>query len=485
LTLTVYDVANNPAFVATLNLSLDGVEQMFRHKNLIQSIGAPSAPPLENAEVGESKTKGGEGDRIKNPRNFPDSESSEEYLVWVHGFNVNGQNVRGWHAEMFKRLYWSGSRARFVGVSWYGFQEQPANYHPNVVHAFKTAEMFGESLQEIVGDAKTTLLAHSLGNMLVSSYLCDHFTKPAQKLNIKSYFLLNAAVPLEAYLGDHQGYADPGNLTQPYDNSEASNDMVHSAWHGYHRRLGASEWHQLFAGDSIDGQPDHRSRLTWRGRFAELPTDEINVFSFYSTGEDVLASFAGTIPTFSQFINMEFGRNSWVLQEKWKGKFPVNFLGSKYMGWGFNFEDYTNWVDSNWHGDVGIEEAKFLSPAEANSIINSEELKTKPFFRKFNDGQEEAKLLVPGSEGSEYAKTNRARFLGLAIPALTTPTGGWKGEDIKKKKYITYLNMNNQKNEWPSERLEMKDWLHSDIRNVAFPYVHKAIFEIVVRGAMQ
>jgi hypothetical protein len=27
--------------------------------------------------------------------------------------------------------------------------------------------------------------------------------------------------------------------------------------------------------------------------------------------------------------------------------------------------------------------------------------------------------------------------------------------------------------------------LHSDIRNVAFPYVHKAIFEIVVRGAMQ
>jgi hypothetical protein len=265
--------------------------------------------------------------------------------------------------------------------------------------------------------------------------------------------------------------------------------MVHSGWHGYHRRLGASEWHQLFNGVFVDGQQDNRFYLTWRGRFGDLPTEKVNVFSFYSTGEDVLASFAGNGPTFKQIITGDFGRNSWVIQEKWKGRWPFDhYGGSKLMGWGFNYEDYFNWTDWNQDGEVDIDETSFLSPAEANGQIDSNDLRTKPFFRKLTNSQEEAKLLMPGSEGSEYAKVNRPRLLGLAIQALTTPTGGWKGETMSTGEFLdrnNVLNMNEQKNGWPEVRKQDTDWWHSDIRNVSYQFIYKVVNKIVEFGGLQ
>jgi hypothetical protein len=239
----------------------------------------------------------------------------------------------------------------------------------------------------------------------------------------------------------------------------------------------------------VDGEQDNRYYLTWRNRFGELPTDKVNVFSFYSTGEDVLASFAGNGPTFKQIITGDFGRNSWVIQEKWKGRWPFDhYGGSKLMGWGFNYEDYFNWTDWNTDGEVDIDETSFLSPTVANSQVNTDDLRTKPLFRKISDGQEEANLLVPGREGSEYAFNNRSRLLGLAIPALTAPTGGWKGEAMLTGEFLdrnNVINMNNLKNGWPEVRGTIKNWLHSDIRNVAFPFINITIKEIVARGGLQ
>jgi len=158
------------------------------------------------------------------------------------------------------------------------------------------------------------------------------------------------------------------------------------------------------------------------------------------------------------------------------------------MGWGFNYEDYFNWTDWNQDGEVDIDETSFLSPAEANGQIDSNDLRTKPFFRKLTNSQEEAKLLMPGSEGSEYAKVNRPRLLGLAIQALTTPTGGWKGETMSTGEFLdrnNVLNMNEQKNGWPEVRKQDTDWWHSDIRNVSYQFIYKVVNKIVEFGGLQ
>jgi hypothetical protein len=122
LTLTIYDKTDSPVFSSSLNLSLDGVEQMFRHKNLIRYGSAEAQPPDP-----ETNPLWGEFDRLKEPVNCPDNEclgSNGKDFVFVHGYNVDGQQARGWQSETFKRMYWSASKARFWGVSWYGSKTQ-------------------------------------------------------------------------------------------------------------------------------------------------------------------------------------------------------------------------------------------------------------------------------------------------------------------------------------------------------------------------
>jgi hypothetical protein len=33
-------------------------------------------------------------------------------------YNVNPDQARGWESDIFKRMYWSGSHAKFYGVTW-------------------------------------------------------------------------------------------------------------------------------------------------------------------------------------------------------------------------------------------------------------------------------------------------------------------------------------------------------------------------------
>ena len=90
---------------------------------------------------------------------------------------------------MFKRLFWSGSRAKFWGVTWDGDDgmfDGRLNYHGNVANAFSAASNFCGCVEGATG-AKI-VLAHSLGNMVVSSAIQDY------GLAVDKYFMLNAAV---------------------------------------------------------------------------------------------------------------------------------------------------------------------------------------------------------------------------------------------------------------------------------------------------
>jgi hypothetical protein len=225
--------------------------------------------------------------------------------------------VRGWDSDIYKRLYWSGSHAKFYGVTWTASDSQVAgqvsiNLQTNIVHAFNTAPLLNTFLNSLSGT--NVVAGHSLGNMLMLSTLND-----CSNQNVSTYCMIDAAVAIEAI--DSSAPLNP--------------DMYPTAWTNYESRLWASEWHNLFPTN------DARSQLTWSGRLANL--QNANVYNFYSSGEEVLRDYPSDPPTnylgiaASQLVAFwkgDSGVDAWAFQEKLKGLMLGNgFLSSDHGGW--------------------------------------------------------------------------------------------------------------------------------------------------------
>ena len=366
----------------SLYLNLTGVEQMFRHLNLSEygngsvlvasRANAPNEPPTKNAN-----------------------------LVFLHGYNVNQQQARGVESEIFKRFYWSGSKAKFYGVTWNGSESQvyipglgdvTTDLQTNEVNALLTAPYIADFLNHLSGD--TVVVAHSLGNMAVLSAISDFNAR------INSFFMIDSAVAIEAI---------DGSVSQ-------NSNMINSQWSAYNPRLYASEWWQLFPNN------DARSKLTWSNRFGNLRN--VDVYNFYSSGEEVLREHINPTPSFLGFTASQVyqhylgdgrpvGSYLWALQEKEKGQMSGNvILSSNHGGWRFPANEY---------GDPNP-----ILPSIANNLPNSV-IQQNPIF---DFGSYFDQLMGPfpdlallGSNGSTYAEANRDRILSDAIPALTLPAG--------------------------------------------------------------
>ena len=319
-----------------LVVSLSGVEDMYRWMNMRGVCGAP---------VGRASALG-------VPANSPDAESDGRQFVFVHGYNVDETSARAWSAEMFKRLWQSGSRAMFTAVTWYGNDSQGAlylgntpDYYSNVDHALSTAGAFGSAVAALPGTARY-VAAHSLGNMMVSSAIAEH------GLSVARYFMLNAAVPLEAY--------DPNAVT-----AAMRNNMTPGDWRPYALRLRAGHWHGLF------GTADARHDLTWKGRFAAIA----NAVNYYSTDEDVLNNADGNP---KDLLSPDY---AWANQETRKGVWPAFLPGNNEAGWSFNADYDVNNPDYVGGGDPLT---LHLTPAKAAQLTDAQ-LRTAPFFGAFDD----------------------------------------------------------------------------------------------------
>jgi esterase/lipase superfamily enzyme len=120
------------------------------------------------------------GDRLTDASVSNEPETNDKNFVFLHGYNVNPNQARGAFAETFKRMYWSGSHAKFYGVTWDGADTQEiaygllaTDYHINVDHAFNTASNLASFLSTLTNSGPTTVVAHSLGNILTLSAISD------------------------------------------------------------------------------------------------------------------------------------------------------------------------------------------------------------------------------------------------------------------------------------------------------------------------
>ena len=412
-----YASDSTPLCELRLPLRLSSVEEMYRWMDLRQALGATDYIPS----------------RLGIPSNLPDSECDGKNYVFVHGYNVSKEDARGWAAEMFKRLRQSGSQSMFTAVDWYGdysqfelpfYDKVSPDYYRNVEHAFRSAPTLVSGCAALPG-AKV-MLAHSLGNMLVSSAAVDH------GLDYVKYCMINAAVPMEAY--DRQAYAP---------------QMIDRAWTSVSNGLWASRWSGQFEGG------DFRRTLSWKGRFAGIQ----NAVNYYSQSDEVLEN------------PRTFGLGAaWAKQEIFKGVSvwkAINGLQIENVdvacegGWGINpyfaiRPDYYLPLK----GFIGVRFRDY-----SDSVI-------RPLFTPFTDSS----LHRVGSDrrGDDVL---RARMLGDAIPAESFATGA---NALEVASILNYDMAANRKNGNP--RMIKTGWRHSDIKDVAFYHVYSIFDEFLKEG---
>lgn len=360
--LNIYSKSDNKRIYSSkINLHIGEIDKMIGWLNIRSAAGGSDGVPT----------------RLATP-DWPESEHKTGNLVFVHGYNMaEDAETPLWAKNVFKKLWWAGLDRGFIAVQWRGNESQTfipfvgfvtPNYYCNVQNAFVTASSLKTAMDDISGPK--WFLAHSLGNMLVSAAIQD-CQMPHEK-----YFMLNAAVAMEAY--------EPvAGITQ-----ESHDNMTPAEWTSYPDRVRATHWYELFP------EGDGRRLLTWKGRFSNVT----NVVNFYSTQEEVVNNGDGGEHSLTD-------RNYvWYNQETRKGNWTM-MLHVNEGGWVFN--DYYGTLLSH------------LPPDEANALSN-ETLQQKPFFQDFANEE------IYSSTNGVLVATNylyRAEMLAYAIPSESYAVG--------------------------------------------------------------
>jgi hypothetical protein len=461
------EVENGGQLVAAMELPLaiGAVEAMYRHVSVnfqMQDYGGGLIMPKRPGRP----TSTGE------PVGLPDAECSDRWFVLVHGYNVDGDMARGWHAETFKRLYAMGGRARFVGVTWNG--DTGLDYHKAVFHAFQSGDLLARSLRFLDPD-KTVIAAHSLGNVVACQSIQAGFT-PAR------YFLLNAALPTEAITGEAN---DRGQ----------SDQMTEKEWRGYPRRLFATDWHRLFLFE------DQRRTYAWSNCFSRARY-VVPLVNCYSPGEDITIC-PPAIESGSVLATLWAGRaidyGVWKTQELLKGVGWSRSLASLAMersqgGWGFNGAWRGRFIPgAQSNGTGGYYE--HLTPDVAGRLTVPQ-LMNNPFFRPF--GQKWLHDVRPRRPSPLLEdRLTRYDLLARGIPAITFAAGAVPLPAMKNlpPPALPHENIDLEAQgrtpggRWPGEGHTANHaggrWLHSDYKNAALPFVHPLYDLLINRGQLR
>ena len=287
------------------------------------------------------------------------------------------------------------------------------------------------------------IIAHSLGNMLVSSAAVDH------NLQYSRYYMLNAAAPAEAY---------------DRSMSLRTSKLVHPDWEEYPTNSWTASWHTLFR----DDLNDDRKYLGWTGRFTNVLNKAVN---FYSTsdhgGDEVLELATDNDVGILSGITSSLAHHSWHKQELFKGR---------GLGVGAGATDWSGWnIEENWLGvnKISVEDAQEMEAGD---------FKTNTVFYCYPSSMNSTNitLLVRGAH------------LALGIPALT-PAAGASGMTMALGASRN-CNLDNvdedsgglsRPNGWPSKSSYPNRWLHSDMKDVSYYYNFRLYQTIITKGGLQ
>ncbi len=337
------------------------------------------------------------------------------------------------------------------------------HYHQDVYQALRTGAAFKAFVEEAQHDpSKRVLMAHSLGNMVVCEAL-------RRGMTAGKYFMLNAAVASEALDGTLQGV-----------NAAIRSKYVPSDWNGYDPKSWAANWHKWFQDDSSD----MRGRMGWPDYFRSVLENAAAVYNYYSSGDSIflesdadpgLTTGVFHWPTFSaewDFVdfNVTFEAHCWQKQETHKGVEPI--AGTIAGGWGFNC--WTSLLPD-------VLQPAFYSADEANEAVASGAVTNKPVFR------------CDGTPMGNRNATSNDVYLALAkyVPAVSSPIGGGplcitEGKSVDLNVDENSAEVIPRPNGWGRDGgVRRQNWLHSDMKDMAYFYVYELYEQLVIKGSLK
>ena len=368
---------------------------------------------------------------ISLPDNAPYGVDGMKKLIFLHGANVSEPDAELWGDQLFKRLWHTGCNVDFYNVDWRSDIGSDANYHQNASNAFEVAAQLVTTIANIPGDK--VVMAHSLGNMVVSSMIQDYGLT-----NNIQYVACNSAVPSEAYVED-------GDL------SMMTTSLVNSDWEEYPTNSWSASWYTLFKDDPADD----RGRLGWPARFIGVTNHILAVF--YSTGDEVLQINNDNNVHLWTGISGSLGHFSWHKQELFKGIGGIG--GTDWSGWGF----------SSGHA----------TPEETNRLIDSA-IRRSPVFNPHPESI--TNNVIP--------LLTRDAHRAQGIPALTPPVGwtGLVGVFAEGRRFDENLSDSRfgilRKNGWPTHADYPQRWLHSDMKDVSYFFNFMMYYKIKEKGGL-
>jgi hypothetical protein len=456
------EIRHDDRSIATIALpmAIMPVETMYRHVNLCQAAFEYSGRPA-------AIKKPGRRTQTDEPAGLPDAETNGRWVVLIHGYNVPGEGARGWHAETFKRLRVLGSNARFVGVTWNG--DTGLDYHKAVYQAFQTGDAIPGALG-FLDPGRTLLVAHSLGNVVACQAVQKGLT-PAH------FFMLNAALPIEAISGE-------------VGISDQAKEMTEALWRAYPRRLFASDWYRSHP------LTDQRRTYAWTNAFARARLIG-GLTNSYSAGEDVTncpreMTSASVLTTLWSGRAVDYG--VWKTQELLKGVGWSRSLGAIAMerseaGWGFNPAWRGRFVPNPASKAAGGYYEKL--PPELASALTADQLRKDPFFAPLKESwlhEARPARLSPLLDSPHI----RYDLLARAIPAMSYAAGASpipSSGPLSKLRNFDLEAHGRTPGRWPSEghaaAVTAGRWLHSDFKNVALPFVSPLFAKMIEEAALR
>ena len=123
---------------------------------------------------------------------------TDEYVLYVHGWNMADWEKDRWTETMFKRLWWQGYKGHMGGFQW------PTHtgwwtYNSSELRAWRSGQALNNRITSLNASypGQIRVLAHSMGNVVMGEALCLF---PSSVVH--TYVAAQAAIPADCYDSD-------------------------------------------------------------------------------------------------------------------------------------------------------------------------------------------------------------------------------------------------------------------------------------------
>jgi hypothetical protein len=174
--------------------------------------------------------------------------TKDKHFLFIHGFNNDVDEARAWSDELYKRLYWTGYRDNYIGITWFGDEGpdwipgvEAYNFDLDVENALHASPCLYRCIRTRmmsywhVKSSDINIMAHSLGNLVMWDALrINAHLHPGSRL-VNNVISTEAAVWPETFLPEAPVvYNAPGDDAITYDTDQ----LARHSWTYWFRQAG-------------------------------------------------------------------------------------------------------------------------------------------------------------------------------------------------------------------------------------------------------